>query len=208
MDKKCSELQVIQYIENELPENEMLRTEAHFAHCDQCRKNLFNHRLIRNALIHSCRVEVSGDFVSSVMADIPLPLQNFLKTFREKVLAAAAAIILTAVCFLSYFVGARAQNLQDITSISWWNGVFLNLFSIITDTFLFVLYLVRILASVGIFVVEGLAFILKNLGKLLLFSPQGHTVFFTVILLFVSTAVLVMWIFHPTAQKIHRVEHK
>jgi len=202
MQSICDESNVILYIEHELPESEMLRMEQHFAHCPTCRGLLHEHRLIRNALQHACDVRIGADLVGQVMAEIPIPLRNFLSTSREKILAVAATIAFAMLGLISYIVGTQARAVADIVSPKWWNGVLLNIFSVVIDAFMFVLHLVRILGSVGLFFVEGLTFILKNLGQALVLSPQGHVLFAVLTLIFVTTFFLASRIFQPHFRKL------
>ncbi|MBN2430468.1 MAG: zf-HC2 domain-containing protein [Acidobacteria bacterium] len=199
----CSEINVILYIEHELPESEMLRMEQHIAHCPTCRGLLQEHRLIRNALQHACDVRMSEDLLSHVMAEIPIPLRNFLTTSRERIVAVAATIAFALVGLMSYIVGAQARTVADIVSLKWWNGVLLNIFSVVIDGFMFVLHLVRILGSVGLFFVEGLTFILKNLGQALVLSPQVHVLFAVLAVFFVTTFFLASRIFQPHFRKLN-----
>ena len=208
MEQICSEQNVIMYIEQELPENEMLRLEKHLGHCSQCLELLDEHRLIRNALNHACAIEVDASFAANVMADIPAALHHFLTTSRERMVALAAGIVMATFAFLTYFIGVQAQRLEDILSINWWNGVFFNMFSVVTESFMFVMRLVKILGSVGLFVLEGIAFILRNLASVLIFSPQGRMLFLTFILLFISTWIIFHWTFQLHSRKLKRVQSK
>jgi hypothetical protein len=203
MSPICDEINVILYIEHELPEGEMLRMEQHFAHCPTCRGLLQEHRLIRNALHSVCDLDMKEDLLSTVMAELPTPLRNFLTTAREKIVAVAATIAFALVGLMSYIVGTQAQAVTDIVSLSWWNGVMLNIFSVVIDAFMFVLHLVRILGSVGLFFVEGLTFILKNLGQALVLSPQGHVLFAVLAVIFATTLYLASRVFQPHFRKLN-----
>jgi hypothetical protein len=204
MNPICSELNVIQYIEKELPETEMLQMEKHFAHCGTCRQLLAQHRLVRLSLIHASSVLPPLDFASSVLGQIPSPYHRLLKTTKEKTVAVAAAITLATLGSFSYLAGSQTQALGEVLSLRWWNNIFLQGFSMVTDTLRLLLTLVRLLMSVGLFVIEGLVFALNALGRLLVFSPQGLTAFFIIVSIFLITLGLTSRRAHPLPLKTAR----
>jgi hypothetical protein len=201
MNPICSELNVIQYIEKELPEIEMLQMEKHFAHCDSCRHMLHQHRLVRLSLLHASSVLPPLDFASEVMARIPSPYHCLLKSSRDKIVASAAAVILTALGTFSYLAGTQTHSLGEVLSLRWWNNIFLQGFAMVTETLRLILTLMRLIMAVGLFVIEGLLFILNALGRLLVFSPQGLTTFIVILGLFLLSLSLTAWRFHPLPQK-------
>lgn len=191
----CDEQNIILYIENELPESEMLRTEQHIAHCRTCRALLDEHRLIRNTLNHASRLEVPDNFAAAVTATLPAPYQNLLTTAREQIIAAAAGIVLTVIGLVSYIAGTQAHRMADLLNPSWWNTLVIKAFSVFSYSFRFILHLVKILASVGIFIVQGLAFILKNLGHLVVFSTPGQVLLLITAGVFIATGAM-LWRMH------------
>ncbi len=204
MNPICSELNVIQYIEKELPETEMLQMEKHFAHCDTCRRLLAQHRLVRLSLIHASAILPPLDFTNGVLAQVPSPFHRLLKTTREKTIAAAAAITLAALGSFSYLAGLQTQALGEVLSLRWWNNIFLQSFSMVTDTLRLLLTLVRLMMSVGLFVIEGLLFVLNALGRLVVFSPQGLTALLVVVSVFLVTLGLTTRRPHPLPLKTAR----
>jgi hypothetical protein len=198
MNPVCSELNIILYIERELPEAEMLRLEQHLARCADCRQLLREHRLVRLTLIRASEVEVPGDFTARVMAEIPSPFHRFLTTAREKILVAAAAILLAGAGVFSYLAGVSTPNVGAALSLQWWNRIFIQSFTLMVDTFLLVLDLTRLLLAILLFFVEGFVFGMEALGRLILFSPQGLGLFVGLLVLF-GVAAALAWKFHPKA---------
>lgn len=201
MNPVCSELNIVLYIERELPEAEMLRTEQHLARCAACRRLLREHRLVRLTLIRASEVGVPAEFTARVMAELPSPFHRFLTTAREKILVTAAAITLTVAGVFSYLAGQTAPNLGGLMSLPWWNRIFAQSFSLLADSFLLVLYLTRFALSVLLFLAEGFVFGLEALGRLLLFSPQGLGLFLAVLVVFGLTAGWTFWLHRPRTLK-------
>ena len=173
MDCICTELNVILYIEKELPETEMLQMEQHFAHCAHCRHLLAQHRMVRLTLERASGIQVPADFSARVMAGLPSPYHRFLTTAREKIIAAAAAIVMVSLGVFTYLIGSLGQNFGSPLSLQWWNRVLVQTFTLAVDTFIVISDLVGILVSVALFLGQGLAFVMETLGRLLLYSPHG-----------------------------------
>ena len=140
-------------------------------------------------------------FANHVLAQIPSPFHRLLKTTKEKTVAAAAAITLAALGSFSYLAGSQTRSPGDILSLQWWNNIFLQSFSMVTDTLRLLLTLVRLMMSVGLFVIEGLLFVLNALGRLVVFTPQGLTALFIVVSIFLVTLGLTSRHAHPLPLK-------
>lgn len=208
MDQTCSESNIIEYIEKELPEAEMLRTENHFAVCADCRRLLAEHRLIRLALNRSSQVEVPPDFCETVMVRLPSPFHRFLQTVRDRVIATATGIILAVLGAFSFLVGTHMQHPEEIVSIRWWSTIFIESFATFTDGFRLLLGFVRLLTTLGIFFLQGLSFILGAMGKLVLFSPQGLLMILLTVVMFVTSASVTLWKYRPGSLRFMRHERK
>jgi predicted anti-sigma-YlaC factor YlaD len=197
MNPICSEPNVIQYIEKELTEAEMLQMEKHFAHCDACRQMLHQHRVVRLSLIHAASVLPPVDFTSRILAQIPSPYHRVLQTSRDKIIAAAAAVTLAVLGVFSYLVGTQTQAVGEVLSLRWWNNIFFQSFTMVTDTLRLILTLTRLVMSVGVFVIQGVVFILSALGRFLVFSPQGLIAFSVTLTLFLISLSLTLRRQHP-----------
>lgn len=197
MNTICSEENVVLYIEGELPEPGMLRMEAHFSSCQVCRRLLSEHRLIRISLNKAARVEIPRDFSAVVMAQLPSPFHTMLQPAREKILAAAASLMLVFTGLVTFVVGSQINSLAELFRIQWWNGVFIQLFSLFVDSFRIALKLVRVIATVGMFLADTLSFFLATMGRLLFHSPLPLSLASMVCAICIACGVLLIHHHHP-----------
>lgn len=203
MTPECDEMDIILYIENELPESHMQRMESHFARCPSCRRLLDRHRVIRIAMAHASAAPVPEDFPARVMARIPTPFEKLLSSARERVLAFAAVIVLGVVGLVVSQVGSPA----DALSADWWNGFIAKNVRGLMDGFLALTMLIRVLVDIGVFIVGGAVFVLHTLGKALVYSPQGQTLGLCSLALFGGFSALLLRRAHAPRRVSARAKH-
>ena len=171
---KENEFDIILYTENELPEADMLRLEAHFAQCPGCRRVLDRQRLIRSALRHAATLKVPEDFTRNVMAAVPSPFRSFLSTARDKILAAAAAILLGAVSLGFFILGASGVGGESAGMAARFNSLVVEGFRLVANTLLFVIAFARVMLNVGSFLLGQVWFVLTSSARMLLVTPSGR----------------------------------
>lgn len=174
MEPSCSELNVILYIDKELPEPEMLRMESHFARCQECRELLDEHRLLRLGLNLAVSMPVPENFADSVMARIPSPFQSLLTSARDRIITAAAALGLTGLGLAASSLGQQASSPAEMFSLQAINQTILQFFSWCSDGFRLAIQVAQALAMVLGFMAEGFSFALRTMGELVLHSPGGQ----------------------------------
>ena len=189
----CSERNIILYIEGELPEVEMLKMEAHFAHCKHCQRLLEQHRLIRLGLKWDTQITIPDNFADMVMEKLPTPFENFLSSAREKIIATGAFIVFFFLGLLSYIIGTNTSNIEDLISVKWWDKTILGLFSGLTYAFKTTLQVVKTIITIGLFFLKETDFVLGIIGKVLIRSHQIHVALLLSITLLLFSTYYSIW---------------